>query len=438
MPRQVNYMKNFIKKIIVVLLTLVSRGILWRYKPKIIAVTGNVGKTSTKDAIYTVLKNQGSIRRSEKSFNSEFGIPLSIIGAKSGWGSVWAWLGIIFDGIYKIVIRDKTYPKTLVLEVGADRPKDISSVAKWLKPDVVVITHLPDVPVHIEFFPTLESLIEEKISLAKYMKKDGTMVLNADDEKIMKAKQKLPFRSFTFGESKDADIRMSNIQILEPGDSSDGGLTFKIDFDGKSFPVNLPNIYSAGYTTVALSALGVAYAVGMNMVTAISELKNYESPPGRARLIPGENGTIIIDDTYNSSPAACESGLKMLKDLPFGKRKIAVLGDMLELGKHTSDAHREVGKIAKKSAAILVTVGTRAKDCALGALDAGMNEKKIIEVDDAIAAAEVLKEITKVGDVIFIKGSQGMRMERTVKLLMAEPEKAEDLLVRQEKEWTNK
>ena len=85
-----------------------------------------------------------------------------------------------------------------------------------------------------------------------------------------------------------------------------------------------------------------------------------------------------------------------------------------------------------------MTVGTRAKDCALGALDAGMNEKKIIEVDDAIAAAEVLKEITKVGDVIFIKGSQGMRMERTVKLLMAEPEKAEDLLVRQEKEWTNK
>ena len=164
-------MKKFVKKIIIWCLVQVSRGILWKYNPKIIAVTGSVGKTSTKDAVYTVLKNEGSIRRSEKSFNSEFGIPLSIIGEKSGWGSLFAWILIIFSGIGKILIRDDKYPKTLVLEVGADKPGDISSVAKWLKPDVVVITRFPEIPVHIEFFPTLDSLIEEKISLAKYMKK---------------------------------------------------------------------------------------------------------------------------------------------------------------------------------------------------------------------------------------------------------------------------
>ena len=428
-------MKNFVKKIIIFKLTFISRGILWRYKPKIIAVTGNLGKTSTKDAIYTVLKNEGSIRCSEKSFNSEFGIPLTIIGAKSGWGSIFAWIEIIFTGLSKIIFYDKTYPKTLVLEVGADKPKDISSVAKWLRPDIVVITRLPDVPVHIEFFPTLESLVEEKISLARYLKKDGTLILNGDDEKIMKAKEKLPFRSFTFGENEGVDIRASNIQILEPSDMCEGGLTFKIDFDGKSFPVNLPKVYSQGYVTVALSALGVAYSLGMNMVTAISELKNYETPPGRARLIPGEKNTIIIDDTYNSSPLACESGLNMLKDLPFGKRKIAVIGDMLELGRHTSDAHRDIGKVAKKCASILMTVGTRAKDCALGAMDAGMSEKKIIEVDDAMSAGDALKAILKSGDVIYLKGSQGMRMERTVKMLMAEPDKAPELLARQEPQW---
>ena len=417
------------------MLTLISKGILWRYKPKIIAVTGNLGKTSTKDAIYTVLKNEGSIRRSEKSFNGDFGIPLSIIGAKSGWGSTMAWFNVILIGLGKIIVFDKTYPKTLVLEVGADKPGDISSVAKWLRPDIVVITHLPDIPVHIEFFPTIESLVEEKISLARYLKNDGTLVLNGDDEKIMKAKEKLHFRSFTFGQKENADIRASNIQILEPSDVSPGGLNFKIDFDGKSFPVNLPKVYSEGYVTVALSALGVAYALGMNMVTAISELKNYETPPGRARLVPGEKNTIIIDDTYNSSPSACESGLKMLKDLPFGKRKIAVIGDMLELGRHTIDAHKEIGKIAKQCATILVTVGARAKDCAVGAIDAGMSEKKIIEVPDSVSAGEALKEILKEGDVIYIKGSQGMRMERTVKMLMAEPEKAGELLVRQEPEW---
>ena len=431
-------MKNLVKKIIIKCLVLVSRGILWRYKPKIIAITGNVGKTSTKDAVYTVLKNQGSIRRSEKSFNSDFGIPLSIIGEKSGWGSLFAWILIILSGLGKIIVKDKKYPKTLVLEVGADKPGDISSVAKWLKPDVVVITRLPDVPVHIEFFPTLDSLIEEKVSLAKYMKKDGTLVLNGDDERIMKAKLKLPFRSFTYGESEGVDLRASNVQILEPNDSSDGGLAFKVDFDGKSFPVNVPNVYSEGYVSIALASLGVAYAVGMNMVTAISELKEYETPPGRVRLIPGINGSILIDDTYNSSPAACEVGLQMLASLPFGKRKIAVIGDMLELGKHTSDAHRDIGKIAKKSASILMTVGVRAKDSALGAIDAGMKEKNIFELDDAIAAATKLAEIIKVGDVVYIKGSQGMRMERTVKLLMAEPEKASELLVRQELEWVNK
>lgn len=428
-------MKNFVKKNIIFILTLVARGILWKYKPKIIAVTGNVGKTSTKDAIYTVLKNQGSVRRSEKSFNSEFGIPLSIIGEKSGWGNFFAWFRVIINGVGKIIFFDKNYPKTLVLEVGADKPGDISSVAKWLKPDVVVITRLPEVPVHIEFFPTLDSLVEEKFSLARYMKKTGTLVVNSDDEKIMEVKQKLPLKSFSFGQGEEADLRASNIQILEPNEDTLGGLAFKLDFDGKSFPVNMPNVYSSGYVTVGLAALAVAYALDINMVTAISELKDYDTPPGRIKLIPGIKGTILIDDTYNSSPAACEAGLIMLHDLPFGKRKIAVIGDMLELGKYTNDAHRKIGEIAKKNSQLLVAVGVRAKKCAEGAREVGMNEKKIVEMDDAISAGEMLKDLIKPGDVIYIKGSQGMRMERTVKILMAEPERADELLVRQEKEW---
>jgi UDP-N-acetylmuramoyl-tripeptide--D-alanyl-D-alanine ligase len=428
-------MKNFAKKIIIIILTFISKGILLRYKPKIVAVTGNLGKTSTKDAIYIILKNEGTVRRSEKSFNGDFGVPLSIIGVKSGWGSIFAWIQVIFQGLGKLLVFDKTYPKTLVLEIGADKPGDISSIAKWLKPDVVVITHLPEIPVHIEFFPTLESIVEEKISLARNLKKEGILVLNGDDEKIMKAKEKLPFRSFTFGQKESVDIRASNIQIQEPSDIAQGGLNFKIDFDGKTFPVNLPHVYSEGYVSVALAAISVAYATGMNMITAISEIKNYETPPGRSRLIPGQKGSIIIDDTYNSSPAACEAGLVMLKNLPFGKRKIAVIGDMLELGKYTIEAHEEIGKVAKKCANLLVTVGVRAKGCVKGATEEGMSEKKILELPDAVSAAEALREILKAGDVVYVKGSQGMRMERIVKVLMAEPEKAGELLVRQEPEW---
>ena len=214
-------MKNFVKKIIIFKLTWVARGILWRYKPKIIAITGNVVKTSTKDAIYTILKSEGNVRKTEKSFNSEFGIPLTIIGEKSGWGSLFAWLRIIWVGLEKIVVYDKSYPKTLILEVGADKPNDISSVAKWLKPDVVVITRLPEVPVHIEFFPTLESLIEEKISLARHMKKEGTLLVNADDQRIVKAKANMQifvqaiFKSFLPMKTRLVDLRSKSILTVK-------------------------------------------------------------------------------------------------------------------------------------------------------------------------------------------------------------------------------
>jgi len=431
-------MRTIFKKIITLTLTLVARGILWRHHPRIIAVTGSVGKTSTKDAIYTVLKGTGSVRRSEKSFNSELGVPLSIIGAKSGWNDPLAWLGVLGSGIAQIVEPKSRYPKTLVLEIGADRPGDISSIAKWLKPDVVVITRLPDVPVHIEFFPTLDSLIKEKLSLAKHMRKGGTLILNADDPRVLEAKEEMRAKTVTFGAHEGATIRASNAQLLAPGDGSEGGLTFKLDFDGKSLPVFLPNIYAGSFMTVALAALSVAYASDLNMISAIEDIAAYETPPGRVHLIPGMEDTVLIDDTYNSSPAACEAGLSMLEDIPFGKRKIAVIGDMLELGKHTTEAHAHIGALAKRSANILVAVGQRAKECARAAREAGMSEKKVFEADDAAAASALVKEMRKPGDIIFIKGSQGMRMENTVKELMAEPERAGELLVRQDAEWQKK
>lgn len=432
-------MRTFFKHMITLVLTLIAKGILWRHAPKVIAITGSVGKTSTKDAVYTVLKGAGSVRKSDKSFNSELGVPLSIIGAKSGWNSAWSWLSVIMSGFWQIIEPKGRYPKTLVLEVGADRPGDISSIAKWIKPHIVVITRLPEVPVHIEFFPTLASLIEEKISLAKGLRKDGTLILNADDERIMAASEKLRFKTITYGTADFAMIRASNVQLLSPSEQSpDGGLTFKVDFDGKSFPVTLPNIYGESYMTIALAALSVAYACGVNIVNAINDIASYETPPGRVRLIAGLHGSILIDDTYNSSPAACEAGLKMLKEIPFGKRKIAIVGDMLELGKHTVDAHVEVGRMAKKCAQLLIAVGMRAKDIAAGAIEAGMSEKKVMHVDDAPAAAEAMLGQIKPGDVIYIKGSQGMRMENTVKALMLEPERAAELLVRQEPEWTKR
>lgn len=429
-------MRNLLKKIITWKLTWIARAILWRHEPYIIAVTGSVGKTSTKDAIYTVLKSGGAVRRSEKSFNSELGVPLSIIGAKSGWNSIFSWLEVFVIGFKQVLSTKGSYPKTLVLEVGADRPGDISSIAKWLRPHIVVITRLPDVPVHIEFFPTVQSLIEEKISLARYLRKEGTLILNADDERVLEAKEIIHARTITYGVNPIANIRATNVQLLPPSDVGAGGLAFKLEFEGKILPVLLPNIYAESFMSVALAALAVAYVTNQNMVTAINDIGTYETPAGRVHLIAGMHDTVLIDDTYNSSPAACEAGLRMLHDLPFGKRKVAIIGDMLELGKHTIDAHRMIGKQAKTHADVLISVGLRAKECAHGAREAGMKESKIFQTENALDAAECMKKILKKGDIIYIKGSQGMRMESTVKELMAYPDQAHDLLVRQDDKWT--
>src|SRR3989338_1816365 len=162
-------MKNLFKKLIVFIITLQARAVLRKYKPMIVAVTGSVGKTSTKDAIYAVLSKSARVRKSEKSFNSEIGLPLTILGAPNAWSNPFRWLANIVDGLF-LIWFDAPYPEWLVLEVGADRPGDIRSLAGWLPVDIAVITRLPEVPVHVEFFDSPEAVVEEKASLIDAIK----------------------------------------------------------------------------------------------------------------------------------------------------------------------------------------------------------------------------------------------------------------------------
>ena len=154
-------MKSYLRRLVVTLLTFEARQILKKYKPKIVAITGSVGKTSTKDAVAKILESRFSIRKSQKSYNSELGVPLTIIGAETGWSSPLKWLRAIWQGI-KIIIRLENYPEILVLEIGADRPGDIKKIRSWIKPDLAIITALAPIPVHVEFFSSPEELFEEK------------------------------------------------------------------------------------------------------------------------------------------------------------------------------------------------------------------------------------------------------------------------------------
>ena len=154
-------MKEYAKFVTVYILTKLSKLILKKYKPKIVVVTGSVGKTSTKDAIYTAISPFAHVRKSEKSYNSEIGIPLTILGAPNGWSNPSVWLANILGGISLVLFKHK-YPEWLVLEVGVGKPGDMKKIASWLRSDVVVITHFGTVPVHIEFFASKSEIVKEK------------------------------------------------------------------------------------------------------------------------------------------------------------------------------------------------------------------------------------------------------------------------------------
>lgn len=438
-------MRSTTKKIISNILIAESKLILWKYKPKIITITGSVGKTSTKDAIFAVLAKTNHVRKSEKSYNSEIGLPLTILGVPNGWNNPAIWFKNFLTGLRLILLPAK-YPKWLVLEVGVGKPGDMKKTASWLRSDVVVFTGIGgDVPVHVEFFDSKEHLVREKAELINTLKTEGTLILNADDKAAMDQKSKTKSRVITYGLSQDADLRASASNIFYDKSGVPEGLVFRVETGGSSLPVVIDGVFGKNHIYSSLGALSVVSALGLNMVEASGALKNYDVPPGRMRLLRGINNTLIIDDTYNSSPIACELALQTLGEIKSHGRKIAVLGDMLELGRHTEEAHRKIGKLVKGKADILFTVGLRAKEIKEGAREMGMSDKGLMDGHPSIFeflsskdAGLKLKEFIKEGDVILIKGSQGMRMERAVEEIMAEPEKKSFLLVRQDAEWIAK
>src|SRR3989344_1961825 len=391
-------MKTTLKKIIIYILQIESRLVLYKYKPKIIAITGSIGKTSTKDAIYAVISAFAHVRKSEKSYNSEIGLPLTILGVPNGWNSPSIWLENILKGLWLIISRH-TYPEWLVLEAGVGKPEDMRRTATFLKTDAVVITAIGETPSHIEFFASRKHLIEEKSKLIKTLKKDGILILNADDEDVLLMKTKTKCRVITYGFKEGADVLGSGDSILYNDKEVPEGVIFRVDEKGKSFPVTIEGVFGRNHVYASLGALALASGLKFNMLEAVGALKNYDVPPGRMRLLKGINESLIIDDTYNSSPLACESALKTLGEVKCSGRRIAILGDMLELGRHTLEAHKNIGKIARENVDVLVVVGHRAENIKEGALDTGMSADKIFEFLDSYKAGEFMKAFIKNGDV---------------------------------------
>ena len=420
-------MKSILKKIIIKILLFESRIILKKYKPKIVTITGNVGKTSTKDAIFSILSSTHHVRKSEKSYNSEIGLPLTIIGCENAWNDPFLWLRNIFHGL-ELIIFKSNYPKCLVLEVGADHPGDIKSIAKWLRSDIVVMTKIGDVPVHVEFFSSPEELFREKSYLIDSLKEDGTLVLLADDKKVIGLLKNIKQKCITFGITEMATITASDIAVLYDDHHLPSGMGFRLNYAGNSIPIKIEGILGSTHIYPLLAGVAVGMVRGVSLLKIIESFSNHKPPRGRMNILAGINGSMIIDDSYNSSPDALHEGLYTLANLQVSGKRIAVLGDMLELGSFSAEEHKRAGIQALQSCDVLITVGPRAR----------LMSEKSIQFDSSLEAGEYVKGIIGQGDVVFIKGSQSIHMERVVLEVMAEPHRAGELLVRQEKEWLNR
>jgi UDP-N-acetylmuramoyl-tripeptide--D-alanyl-D-alanine ligase len=426
-------MKAILKQVVVYILTREAALLLRRTKPTIIAITGSVGKTSTKDAIFTVLKKHKRTRKSEKSFNSEIGVPLSVLGLPNGWDNPLIWFWNIIEGFF-IAAFSRNYPEVLVLEAGVDRPGDMKRLTSWLTPDIAVVTRLPDVPVHVEYFSSPEAVSEEKLILVEALATDGVFIYNHDDAKLLAALNDIRQPSIGFSRYAPSQFTASADKVLYRDDVPVGS-SFSLTHLDETVAMKVYGSIGVqnAYTYSAAAAVAAQFGIGLKEVA--EALSAHNGPPGRMRVIPGIKGTCIIDDTYNSSPIAVESAMTSLRELTGFKRKIAVLGDMMELGQFSTREHERIGSVVASSVDMLIVVGVRSRKTADGALAHGLSEKVIFQYDDALTAGKELQQLIAPGDVILVKGSQSIRAERVVEEIMAEPYRAADLLVRQDPSW---
>lgn len=430
-------MHEFFKYIITTILIYEAKILLRRKRPKIIGITGNVGKTSTKDAVYTVLKQKVHVRKSIKSYNSNIGVALTILGLENGWSNPWLWVKNVFDGALHAFFSTD-YPEVLVLELGVDRPGDMKELTQFVKPNIAVLTRLPDMPVHVEFFSSPEEVTEEKLELVRALKADGVFIYNNDDERIRQYVEQVRQPSFGYSRYSSSHFQVTADKILYDGGSA-SGLEFSVTHLNDSVKVVLQGVLGVQHAYNIAAAMAVGSQFDITLAEAAEAIKKHFAPvPGRMRLIEGKNKMLIIDDTYNSSPTAAERALQSLDELKAPKRKVAILGDMLELGQFSITEHQELGSQVAQVADVLITIGLRSRKTATAALEHGMSEKNVFQYDNVDRLVTELHTLVQPEDTILVKGSQSIRAERVVKALMKKPDKAIQLLVRQDEAWLAK
>ena len=362
------------------LLALQNLGAFWRSKlpVQVIGVTGSVGKTTTKEMIATVLAQRFVILKNDKNMNNEIGLPISLLRL------------------------DHSHQKA-ILEMGMYNLGEIATLCRLSRPEIGVVTNVSHS--HLERLGTIERIAQAKSELVQALPPDGLAVLNGDEPLVSRMRSQSVAPSVLFGTRSSCHVRARSI-------ASRGlqGLDFELVHRGKGASVHSPLLGRHGvYSCLAAAAVGLAQGLSLAEIA-----DGLSKAPATVRVQPlaGRNGSTVIDDTYNASPLSTIAGLDLLGGLP--GRRIAVLGDMLELGSYEEQGHREVGRKAAAAVDKLVVVGLRARWIGEEAIAQGLRDVEFCATNDQVSLD------LQAGDFVLVKGSRGSRMEQVVDKLKLE------------------
>lgn len=353
-----------------------------RFQIPVVVITGSNGKTTTKEMVASTLRERWTILKTEGNFNNRLGVP-------------------------RTLLRLTKRHQMAVVEMGVDAEGQTTRLCEIAQPTLGVITNIG--PDHLEFFGSLKGSARAKAELLACLPNDGTIVLNADDDFYGFLKRQVRSRELSFGMNRRAHVRASDIQ------NSGKHTMCEIHIRGRKRSRRLRlNVQGHHNVSNALAAVAVGQALGVSMEKIVSGLEKFRPVTMRSQ-VKSIQGLTIIEDCYNANPASMKAAITLLKDLGKGKPTIAVVGDMLELGKGAKAMHRDVGAfIADQSVSSLIVCGDLGNEIARGARSRGMVESSIVRVKSSEQATAFLERIAKPGDVVLLKASRGMCLEKVL------------------------
>lgn len=357
-----------------------------RFDIPVVAVTGSNGKTTTKEMVACVLGQRWRTLKTEGNLNNRIGVPCTLF-------------------------RLNARHEAAVIEMGVDQQGQTTRLCEIVRPTIGIITNIG--PDHLEFFGSMDRSAQAKAELLDLLPTSGTAILNADDPYFDYLASRAQCRVVSFGLSDRADVRAA--QVLSDAKK---GTSFRLFLPGKGRPTVVSiKVHGLHNVTNALAAAAVGFSLNLSGAAIAQGLSRFRPAAMRSQII-AHHGVRIINDCYNANPASMKAAAQVLAQWSPARGRVAVLGDMLELGSESRDLHRQVGQfLASLNISRLVACGVLGHEIAEGARQAGMSESSIVEVPDAQAAAEFLRKVVRQGDIVLVKASRGMKLEQIVQTL---------------------